>query len=46
MAAAITLLIFKRILLKTKNSRIHEPLNDIEPHKFYLAFPKKNILKL
>jgi hypothetical protein len=37
---------FKRLLFKKKNSRIHEPPNDIESHRFFLAFLKKNLLKL
>jgi hypothetical protein len=37
---------FKILLFKKKNSRIYEPPNDIEPHRFYLAFPKNNLLKL
>jgi hypothetical protein len=32
LSTAATLLIFKRLLFKTKNNRIHEPPNDIEPH--------------
>jgi hypothetical protein len=44
-SAAIDLLIFKRMLFKAKNSRILEPPDDIEPHKFFLVFSKKNILK-
>jgi hypothetical protein len=43
--ATITLLIFKRVLFKTKNSRIHEPPNNIESYRFYLAFSKKKHLK-
>jgi hypothetical protein len=48
MAVSITtnLLIFKRILFKMKNSRTHEPPNNIESPKFHLAFSKKNLLKL
>jgi hypothetical protein len=32
------ILIFKRLLFKTKNSRIHEPPNGIEPYRFFLVF--------
>jgi hypothetical protein len=44
-SAAIIFLIFKRMLFKLKNSRIHEPPNDNKSRKFYLAFSKKNIFK-
>jgi hypothetical protein len=42
----IDFIIFNRIIFKLKNSRIHEPQNNINPHKFYLAFSQKNILKI
>jgi hypothetical protein len=43
---AVALIIFKRLLFKIKNSRIHEPPNDIELLKFFLAFSKKTLLNL
>jgi hypothetical protein len=46
MAATATLLIPERLLFNTKNSRILEPPKNITPHKFYLAFLKKNHLTL